>query len=97
MRTDLYAPPPSLATTVIASSPSGSTSSVIRTAQVPGRAVTVEVVGGPVSNRPPGARVTARTDTVYGAAQGSPTTAASDVPVVARLAVTPRAEVQLTS
>ncbi len=40
------APPPSLAITVIASPPSGAASSVIRTAQVPGRAVTVEVVGG---------------------------------------------------
>ena len=92
------APPPSVAVTVIVSSPSAFAARAIRTAQpLPDRAADVAVVGGPVSSRPPGVRVTARTDTVYGAAHGSPVTGGSDVAVVVRVVRTPVAEIRLTS
>src|SRR5690242_785242 len=92
------APPSSVAVAVMASSPSAVAVSVICTAQLPpGGAGAFDVTGGPVSSRPAGVRVTARTATVYGAAQGSPATGGSEVPVVVRVARVPVAEVQLTS
>ena len=70
----------------------------MRTAQLPpGGAGALDVAGGPVSSRPAGVRVTARTATVYGAAQGSPATGGSEVPVVVLVVLAPVADVQLTS
>ena len=92
------APPSSVAVTVMASSPAAVASSVMRTAQLPpGGAGALDVAGGPVSNRPAGVRVTARTATVYGAAQGSPATGGSEVLVVVLVVLAPVADVQLTS